>query len=226
QGVDGLSLFAQPFIPLKGVLIDRCYGSIYYTNALLTGWQITRSVLNSMNGAYGNGAVFTNLLLENCYVSNINLNATSSSSTGVFNNNIFGGGTTNFNNGGYSFSNNIFLNTSAPASISNSLFDHNIGTNNWLPSANGNQTNVNLSTVFVGYPTQGTFSNDNRWMLATGSPAIGAGNGGIDAGMFGGTNAYRLSGIPAIPSFYQLTAPTNAPTSSPYTITFSVKSNN
>ena len=82
------------------------------------------------------------------------------------------------------------------------------------------------STVFVGYYAQGTYSNDGRYALKPGSPAIGAGAGGIDCGMFGGTNPYKLSGMPRIPAFYKLTAPSNITSTNPYTITFSVRSNN
>ena len=60
--------------------------------------------------------------------------------------------------------------------------------------------------------------------LKPNSPAKGAGSGGTDIGMFGGVNPYVLSGIPSVPTFYQLTAPSNTATTNPYVITFSVKS--
>ena len=82
------------------------------------------------------------------------------------------------------------------------------------------------TTVFLGYSTQGTYSNDGRWMLAASSPAKGTGVGGTDCGIYGGVNPYRLSGIPPIPSFYKLTATSTTTSTNPYTITFSVRSNN
>ena len=82
------------------------------------------------------------------------------------------------------------------------------------------------TAVFVGYSTQGSFSNDGLWVLKAGSVAIGAGVGGTDCGIFGGAKPYKLSGIPEIPAFYKLTAPSNTTSGNPYTITFSVRSNN
>jgi hypothetical protein len=56
--------------------------------------------------------------------------------------------------------------------------------------------------VFVG-----TGSTDGQWQLKPGSPAIGAGVGGVDCGMFGGDSPYVLSGIPSIPTIYFFNAP-------------------
>ena len=83
-----------------------------------------------------------------------------------------------------------------------------------------------VDSVFVGYAIQGAYSNDGIYVLKTTSPAKGAGVGGTDMGMFGGTNPYKLSGIPKIPAFYKLTAPSNTTSTNPYTVTFSVRSNN
>ena len=226
QGLDGLFLTAQPSAPLKDVSIKRCKVLFRYTNTRLTNWQIIQSYINSVYGGYGSGAVFTNLLIENCIVADVYLDLTSSSSTGLFNNNVFVSDHNVYNNGTYSISNNIFLSTKYPTGTSQCTFTNNIATNNIIPSGNGNKTNVDLSTVFVGYPTQSTYSNDGRYTLAPGSPAKNAGEGGIDCGIFGGTNPYHLGGIPAIPSFYKLTAPSNITSSNPYTITFSLRSNN
>jgi hypothetical protein len=99
-----------------------------------------------------------------------------------------------------------------------------------VPAVTGsnNVFNVNADNgaVFVGYPTQGTFSNDGRFVLKAGSPAMGAGTGGVDCGVFGNINPYKLSGIPATPAFYKLSAPSTNTSTNPYQITFSVRSNN
>ncbi|MFA7287877.1 MAG: hypothetical protein WC055_03265 [Melioribacteraceae bacterium] len=68
----------------------------------------------------------------------------------------------------------------------------------------GNQENVDMNEVFVSL-TEG--SEDARYMLKSGSPAIGAGVNGVDCGMFGGDSPYILSGLPAIPIIYELTIP-------------------
>ncbi|HRZ78222.1 MAG TPA: hypothetical protein P5248_12680, partial [Bacteroidales bacterium] len=71
-------------------------------------------------------------------------------------------------------------------------------------TANGNQSNVSMANVFEG--TTGT-STDGQWKLRTGSPAIGAGENGVDCGMYGGPFPYILSGMPNIPSVYYFLAP-------------------
>ena len=69
-------------------------------------------------------------------------------------------------------------------------------------------------------------------LLKSGSLAIGGGTdlsgNPTDAGIYGGEAAfrYKLSGVPAVPAIYKLTAPSNSATSNPYNITISVRSNN
>ena len=75
------------------------------------------------------------------------------------------------------------------------------------------------------------YSSDAKWQLATNSVAKNAGiipgtSTATDCGMYGGTNPYKASGIPAVPAFYKLSAPSSTATTSPYTITFSARSNN
>ena len=113
----------------------------------------------------------------------------------------------------------------------NCVYQNCIGTSDQypIPTGNGNQniTYANMtSIVFVGYSTQGKYSNDGLWVLKSGSPAIGKGIGGTDCGIFGGKNPYKLAGIPPIPAFYKLNAPSSITGTNPYTITFSVQSNN
>lgn len=90
----------------------------------------------------------------------------------------------------------------------NTLLRYNIGLaisywdwSSYLPGGYGNQYNV-MGSVFVG-----SGSTDGYWQLCAGSPAIGAGMGGVDCGMYGGPTPYKLSGIPAIPAIYNFVAP-------------------
>ena len=61
-----------------------------------------------------------------------------------------------------------------------------------------------MDDVFLG--PEGN-STDGQWQLAQGSPAIGAGISGEDAGMFGGDAPYVLSGIPGIPRITFVSVP-------------------
>ena len=105
------------------------------------------------------------------------------------------------------FNNNLFVNKSQ-ASFPNL-------------TGNNNQFGLSSASLFVT-----STSNDARYQLRAGSPAIGAGVGGMDAGMFGGANPYRLSGIPPTPSIYKLTSGSTQTSGNPYTIIFSTRSNN
>jgi len=88
-------------------------------------------------------------------------------------------------------------------------FHHNvfrdISSWSWQPNASitgeGNLYDV-TGEIYVA-----TGSQDGYYQLCPGSPAIGAGISGQDCGIFGGLEPYRLSGIPAIPTIYEFTAP-------------------
>lgn len=98
------------------------------------------------------------------------------------------------------------------------------------PSASANYT-AGTNNIFSVAETafyidpQPTALDAQRQLNAT-SPGIGAGEGGVDVGAFGGTTPYVLSGIPPIPSVYEITAPNavNAPDGLPVTI--KVRANN
>lgn len=68
-------------------------------------------------------------------------------------------------------------------------------------------------------------SSDGQFQLAEGSPALGAGYDGVDCGIFGGTDPYVLSGIPAIPTIYFFDAPITGSASAGLTVKVKVKSN-
>lgn len=77
--------------------------------------------------------------------------------------------------------------------VTNNLFFANIS------STNGNISNVDMSTVFTY-----TGSTDGQYKLKAGSPAIGAGYGGVDCGMYGGPQPYVLSGLPTVPAIWRI----------------------
>jgi hypothetical protein len=111
-------------------------------------------------------------------------------------NNIFAGFSVTINNAIHS--NNI--QTDGTFAQTNSIFTHNIGHSTQYGTADGNQQNVTMSNVFVGLTGNST---DGQWQLKPGSPAIGAGQGGVDCGIFGGNYPYVLSGMPPIPSVFE-----------------------
>lgn len=88
---------------------------------------------------------------------------------------------------------------------------------NGFGTTNGNTGNVDMSTVFAGWPTIGSFSEDGRYALKAGSPALGTGFGGSDRGAIlnpanssnNMADTYVLSGIPAVPSLFRFDVPTS-----------------
>jgi hypothetical protein len=98
------------------------------------------------------------------------------------------------------FGNNIQV--VGTATFTNCAPYNNIGNSTQFGTDFGNQSNVNMTTVFVA-----TGTTDGKYQLAAGSPAIGAGQSGIDCGMYGGADPYVLSGIPDIPFFSSILIP-------------------
>ncbi|MCD4736109.1 MAG: hypothetical protein K8R53_08710 [Bacteroidales bacterium] len=95
------------------------------------------------------------------------------------------------------FNNNILI--TGNFTQNNCTYTHNIGNSTQFGITNGNQSDVNMDNVFVGAAGNST---DGQYQLKPGSPAIGAGTGGADCGMFGGQHPYKLSGLPAVPAIY------------------------
>jgi hypothetical protein len=87
---------------------------------------------------------------------------------------------------------------------------------------------ANPNTLFISGTFTGIFY-DKDFQLSNSSPAKGAGLGGVDAGAYGTNDPYRLSGlapIPQITSYSKNTSSSIYTTSTPMTITISVKGNN
>lgn len=118
--------------------------------------------------------------------------------------------------------NNIILG-SVVVNPQNSVFSNNLAIQDGiLPAGNDNQNGVGLGNLFVAPGG----SPDAIYRLKNGSVAVGAGFNGVDCGIFGGTAAYRLSGIPPIPTIYELTVPGIGSTTEGLQIQVKVKSNN
>jgi hypothetical protein len=99
------------------------------------------------------------------------------------------------------FTNNIFTNGTTNIVQSNVTFQNNIDIGETVPTGNGNQQNVPFATIF-----DSDFSDhpELQFKLAESSPALGAATDGTDCGIFGGVEPYKLSGMPNIPSIFEL----------------------
>jgi hypothetical protein len=227
-GLDGISITSVYQNAVNNITVSRCNGSVYFGNDQPSkNWTITESMLSN-TGYYNGGGTISNLTINNCYINSMSLNSgPTSGNSGQFNNDILYVGY--MNSASFLFTNSVLL--YYHSNDVNCVYQNCIATSDQypIPTGNGNQnitTAAMSSNVFVGYSTQGKYSNDGLWVLKSGSPAIGKGIGGTDCGIFGGKNPYKIAGIPPIPAFYKLTAPSSITGTNPYTITFSVQSNN
>jgi len=66
---------------------------------------------------------------------------------------------------------------------------------------------------------------DGKWMLATDSPAKGAGVEGADVGAFGGNTPFILSGIPAAPVIMDMSTSGGGTNSIPLKVKITAKGN-
>lgn len=204
------------------------------TLGLCSNVQVLQNYIDNTTNASinGDGNPATNLQINNNVIANaINLGATSN---GDFMNNIIEMGASFgvHNLTGFRVWNNVCVNSCTVNMVSCDSRS-NIGNSTQFGTLNGNQQNVTMSTVFEDAAnTNPGFSEDSRWQLKTGSPAIGAAWNGVsasgDCGIFGSSatgTAYVLSGISNVPSIYKLSAPATVTTGT-LNITISTRTNN
>jgi hypothetical protein len=189
--------------------ITKCYfdGNLDVYGMILKNWNVSNNIFNINSAIY-----MHNLINEQCIVRN----------------NVFNSNTLNFYND--YFANNIITN-GAGLSILGSVVKNNLAVGNPAPfssfaGTNGNQWGFTAAQLFQGLTGNST---DGQFRLASGSPAIGAGLPvgsvtSIDAGAFGGPDPYILSGIPNIPSIYNLTVPATVPAGQTINVTYSTRS--
>jgi hypothetical protein len=177
----------------------------------------------------------TNVLIAQNYITGNMLNGSGGQTfTVFFRNNFIGGVTISFEPGivcdftnnvmnwysspiyNSTFVNNIFINTNNNISTNpanNNGFENNIfrSSSVTIDTSQGNVKGIDITTLFVGIANSST---DGQWQIIPGSLAddfgkeIPAGTP-TDAGMYGGPNPYKLSGVPAIPTIYDLVVPTS-----------------
>lgn len=140
---------------------------------------------------------------------------------GFIQNNVFAGGfaSTGINVYNFQINNNILV--TGTFTPNNNVYFNNIGTGTQFGTANNNQSNVSTAAMFTSYVSP--FSEEDFEINPTG-PAAGTGFNGVDVGIYGGPDPYRKSGIPPVPSIYQLSAPATT-TSTTLPVTISTRSN-
>ena len=204
----GISIIADSLI---GIVIENNYievrcNSPYTSYAIYSNSKgLNLSINNNYLSAYRNNYDLGKAI----YLSG-------QSGTYSFANNVLNGNLSSHNG---AYLNNILLDGSA--SGTNNFYYFNLCNSTQFGNDYGNQQNVNMSTVFVDH----TSGVDNGLILAPGSPAIGTGFEGVDCGIFGGGNPYVLSGIPTIPSIFEITHTGIGSVATPIQVNFKAKSN-
>ncbi len=217
----GIEITSNIYINDDNITVRRCnlYAIQLYTSENIT---VSECYLPSLYGSISGSGIVTNLmLLNNTINASVYLPA---NSTGAFLNNIFTYAWITIPTG-FDMKNNILFFTEKDnihlpmmpdpdVSYNLSLTDH-FGTDNH------NQANVAEGSLFLGPLTEST---DGTWQLKAGSPATGAGEGGIDCGAFGGPQPYILCGVPTGPVIYQLNVSSYSTTDNKLPVTIKVKS--
>ena len=221
SGSDGSSIIGLRltycFINANNTLVKRCFSNStiaisgsnnlfiqnYFLNETSTGATVT---VTGINNVIRNNAIFGFGVYNR---------AINSSTANIIENNSLSGVLTITES---TVGNNILFDGSA--TLTNCTVYNNIGNLDQFGVANGNKSNVNMTTVFVS-----TGSTDGKWQLAAASPAKGAAYDGTDCGMFGGTDPYVLSGIPDIPFFSSIIVPGRTSTGNGLNVKISIKAN-
>lgn len=218
---------------LSGFVVYKVYISV--GNITINGNLITSGIGINASSAFANVIILTNYFVDggfynpsifqssgNSIVNNVVISNNKTHRISlpnkyncIINNNVFEEDISVYNS---TISNNI--QKTGNQTLNNNYYYNNIGSGTQFPSGNGNQQSIDMVNVFVGATGNST---DGQWQLKEYSPAIGAGNDGLDCGMFGGTNPYVLSGMPDIPSIYQIIMPTSGNTNTGINVTVKAK---
>jgi hypothetical protein len=196
----------------------------FYVYGTVNNSKIIQNYFDGYGLAYANGA-FTNFLFSNNIMNGaIQFDA---NDNGVVENNVLNvSGSYGLTIQNSTIRNNIDGTNTATGTFTGSMVQNNMSVSTVFGNLDGNIQNANLTNVFEDWAnTSSSFSIDSRLQLKTGSPAIGAGFGGINMGAYGGSFPYVLSGIPNVPSIFKLNTP-SVVTSSSMSVTISTRSNN
>jgi hypothetical protein len=186
------------YIKVDNVVVTRCNVGNIYSSADVKNILISQNYVYSINSSSGK---ITDAVISNNIVTGYITFGTDDGPLQVTNNVVTGYSAISVYNS--TIANNIICYSSGQITVNtgNNIINNILavaGTN-----ANGNKYNVGMTSVFVDYSGSLGKSDDAKWALKAGSPAIGAGVSGVDCGVFGGVTPYVLSGVPNLPHIYE-----------------------
>lgn len=188
---------------LTNINIDT-YNASIYNNIQIKKNYFWRYGITVGTGNYDDGIITNLILTNNIFAGYVYFE---NGSNGIISNNLFMSNTLKLGtSSNFEIHNNILLAENSSSitmtSLPNSSVTNNISIIDIFGTDNSNQSLVSEDDLFVGSDDNST---DGQYQLADGSPAAGAGQSGIDIGPFGGSDPYRLSGLPDLPNIYELT---------------------
>ncbi len=192
-----------PYVYVNGIAILRCS----MTNGIGIFGNITSLVIlqNYMPGGIGlaNSAIsFSGVILKNNLIGSISISTTVSVPRifATVEHNIFTSGVTLSTN---TFQSNIITYQFAGVNITSNIIQYNLDATNKTVSISSTNQLVQSNQLFIGL-TAANNSPDGQYQFVTNSAYNKAGLNGEQPGIFGGSEPYVLSGIPPIPTIYQL----------------------
>lgn len=222
------------YVSASNVTVKRCYidGYIYLSNyqgsayVNITGIDIRQNVIVTGITTYSfstnsNTVSMTNVNIQNNIISAyyyMNFTLPTGISGFIMNNVIY---SPYYAFDVYNFQINNNIHMGGYFNANNNVYFNNIATGTQFGNANGNQQNISTTALFSNY---GTGAADTSYVLNPSGPGIGTGFGGVNVGPFGGPDPYKKSGIPPVPTIYELSAPATTTTTT-LPVTISTRSN-
>lgn len=164
------------------------------------------------------GPVYLNSLSSGVIINNVVKASIAATNSQIKNNIIYA----NTNN--YPFGFDYGTNNYVGYNLVNGLLH--AGTNPPAPPGPGNIENACPGDLFIDYTGALGYSTDGKWKLNPAGMAVGAGENGVDCGMFGGPSPYVLSGLAPVPHIYEAIVPISGSTVTGLPVTIKVKSQN
>ncbi len=219
--VMGIEFYSSIGINDDNITVRRCILGQVNMSYDIQNFTVSECIFSG--SGYLSGSLATNLVVSNNIFTNTGIYI-QDGSTGVFLNNVVTCDNVAIPSG-FDIKNNIFFTTEKANTTFPPLPDpnvsHNISITDHFGTDNNNQANVSEASLFLGALTEST---DGKWQLKVGSPAIGAGESGVDCGAFGGPQPYILSGLPVGPVIYELNVSSYATEDNKLPVTIKVKS--
>jgi hypothetical protein len=237
SSVTGIYFTSIVILETSNILVKQCRldGSLaYFNNAdniVVTKsfiWEISKyQTTGGQNWSVTNNVVRAPISsLQSCLLSN--------------NTFVFESGEQLISNAGSTITGNIFFKPNTTTYSSSNMATNNLGssiTNNLIvlasgstlpssPDAGSNVYSSDPGNIFeVSNPQSSNPQKDAEYKLKSGSPAVGVGAGGADAGAFGGVSPYTLSTLPNIPIITSAVSSGVGNSTTPLSVTISVRSN-